>query len=313
MQRMGTFVEEMTKAGGVARTNGLHPSDKGKRIKLADGKMTMRLMGHSPNQGAGRLLCDLQVKTMDEAVMWSKRFLDSARQGRGRAASDLRSRRFLAGCVPPGTGRTRRRNAPRNGEKCRAAVTCRSDSGSLRGPGWKGGVSVAVTATDTHHAIHAVWRIEQAKLIAGLARFTRDVGMAEELAQDALVVALETWPKSGVPEKPGAWLMAIAKRRCCRSVPPHRACRIASTKRSGAIYKPRNWRSPDFDAALDDDINDDLLRLIFTACHPVLSIEAQVALTLRLLGGLTTDEIARAFLVPEPTIAQQHRACANAH
>lgn len=161
-----------------------------------------------------------------------------------------------------------------------------------------------MTAIDTHQAIHAVWRIEQAKLIAGLARFTRDVGLAEELAQDALVAALETWPKGGVPEKPGAWLMAIAKRR---AVDQFRRAKMQDRKHAdiGRDLQADELTIPDLDAALDDDINDDLLRLIFTACHPVLSIEAQVALTLRLLGGLTTEEIARAFLVPEPTIAQR--------
>ena len=159
-------------------------------------------------------------------------------------------------------------------------------------------------ATDTHQAIHAVWRIERAKLIAGLARFTRDVGMAEELAQDALVAALESWPKNGVPERPGAWLMAIAKRR---AVDQFRRARMQDRKHEdiGRDLQADELTIPDLDTALDDDINDDLLRLIFTACHPVLPIEAQVALTLRLLGGLTTEEIARAFLVPEPTIAQR--------
>jgi RNA polymerase sigma factor (sigma-70 family) len=161
-----------------------------------------------------------------------------------------------------------------------------------------------MTAAATHRAIHAVWRIEQAKLIAGLARFTRDVGMAEELAQDALVAALETWPKSGVPEKPGAWLMATAKRR---GVDHFRRAGMLDRKHEeiGRDLRTDELAIPDFDAALDNDIDDDLLRLIFIACHPVLTIEAQVALTLRLLGGLTTEEIARAFLVPEPTIAQR--------
>src|SRR3984893_343031 len=147
-------------------------------------------------------------------------------------------------------------------------------------------------ATDTHRAIDAVWRIESPKLIAGLTRIVRDIGLAEDLAQDALVAALEQWPQSGVPDKPGAWLMAIAK---------HRA--IDYFRRSKRLEQ--NMGGAEFDAAVDDDIGDDLLRLMFTACHPVLSTEARVALTLRLLGGLTTDEIARAFLVAEPTVAQR--------
>jgi RNA polymerase sigma factor (sigma-70 family) len=162
-----------------------------------------------------------------------------------------------------------------------------------------------VTATDTHRAIDAVWRIEQAKLIAGLTRMVRDVGIAEELAQEALVAALEQWPKSGIPERPGAWLMASAKHR---AIDLFRRNKLLERKHRELGYDleiEQETGQPDFDAALDDNIGDDLLRLVFTACHPVLSTEARIALTLRLLGGLTTDEIARAFLVPEPTIAQR--------
>jgi RNA polymerase sigma factor (sigma-70 family) len=160
-----------------------------------------------------------------------------------------------------------------------------------------------VTATDTHLAIDAVWRIESPRLIAGLARMVRDIGLAEDLAHDALVAALEQWPLEGVPEKPGAWLMAVAKRRAIDLL--RREKRIDyQTDAPGMEARP-DPSAPDLDVALDDDIGDDLLRLIFTACHPVLSPEARVALTLRLLGGLTTEEIARAFLVPEPTVAQR--------
>jgi RNA polymerase sigma-70 factor (ECF subfamily) len=161
-----------------------------------------------------------------------------------------------------------------------------------------------VTAADIHRAIHAVWRIEQAKLIAGLTHMTRDVGLSEEFAQDALVAALESWPDSGVPDKPGAWLMAIAKRR---AIDHFRRVRMQDRKHDDIGHEQASDEiaMPDFETALDNDIDDDLLRLIFISCHPVLPIEAQVALTLRLLGGLTTDEIARAFLVPEPTIAQR--------
>jgi RNA polymerase sigma-70 factor (ECF subfamily) len=161
-----------------------------------------------------------------------------------------------------------------------------------------------MTATDTHRAIDAVWRIESAKLIACLARLVRDVGLAEELAQDALVAALEQWPESGVPDNPGAWLMATAKHRAIDSL-RRKTMLERKHEELGRELEAREMTVPDFDTALDDDIGDDLLRLVFTACHPVLSTEARVALTLRLLGGLTTDEIARAFLVPEPTIAQR--------
>jgi len=162
-----------------------------------------------------------------------------------------------------------------------------------------------VTAPDTHRAIEAVFRIEFARLIAGLARMVRDVGLAEELAQDALVAALERWPEAGVPENPGAWLMATAKRRAIDQL----RRRTVTDRKHQEVERDlleRQERSVDeLDASLDDDVGDDLLRLVFTACHPVLSREARVALTLRLLGGLTTEEIARAFLVPEPTIAQR--------
>ncbi|HKC11478.1 MAG TPA: RNA polymerase sigma factor [Vicinamibacteria bacterium] len=162
-----------------------------------------------------------------------------------------------------------------------------------------------MTATDAHRAIDAVWRIESPRLIAGLARIVRDVGLAEELAQDALVAALERWPESGVPDNPGAWLMATAKNRAIDQL--RRRKRLASKHEElGREFDARQELAvADFEAAVDDDIGDDLLRLVFTACHPVLSTEVRVALTLRLLGGLTTEEIARAFLVPEPTVAQR--------
>ena len=163
----------------------------------------------------------------------------------------------------------------------------------------------AVTAPDIHRTVEAVWRIESAKLIAGLTRIVRDVGLAEDLAQDALVAALEQWPESGVPNNPGAWLMAAAKRRGIDVLRRNQRIDRKHDQIGYEIEAQQELAVPDLDAALDDHVGDDLLRLIFTACHPVLSREARVALTLRLLGGLTTDEIARAFLVPEPTIAQR--------
>jgi RNA polymerase sigma factor (sigma-70 family) len=163
----------------------------------------------------------------------------------------------------------------------------------------------AVTASDTHRAIEAVWRIESAKLIAGLARVVRDVGLAEDLAQDALVAALEQWPASGVPDNPGAWLMTTAKRRAIDAMRRDALHERKHAQIGAELEDERERAVPDLDAALDDHVGDDLLSLIFTACHPVLSTDARVALTLRLLGGLTTDEIARAFLAPEPTIAQR--------
>jgi RNA polymerase sigma factor (sigma-70 family) len=162
-----------------------------------------------------------------------------------------------------------------------------------------------VTVTDIHRTIDAVWRIESARIIAGLARIVRDVGLAEELAQDALVAALEQWPESGLPDNPGAWLMATAKHRAIDHFRRNKLLERKHEELGRELEIRQEAAVADFDAAIDDDIGDHLLRLVFTACHPVLSSEARVALTLRLLGGLTTDEIARAFLVPEPTVAQR--------
>jgi RNA polymerase sigma factor (sigma-70 family) len=162
-----------------------------------------------------------------------------------------------------------------------------------------------LTTADTERAIQAVFRIESPKLIAGLARMVRDVGTAEELAQDALVVALEHWPESGVPDNPGAWLMATAKRRALDLLRRNKRLERKHEELGHELAAQAPRDAEKMAEALDDDIGDDLLRLIFTACHPILSPEARVALTLRLLGGLTTEEIARAFLAPEPTIAQR--------
>ncbi len=174
-----------------------------------------------------------------------------------------------------------------------------------------------MTATDTHRAIDAVWRIESARIIAGLARIVRDVGLAEELAQDALVAALQQWPESGIPDNPGAWLMAAAKHRAIDMFRRNKRLERKHEELGRKLQAQQEMAVTDFDGALDDDIGDDLLRLVFVSCHPVLSTEARVALTLRLLGGLTTEEIARAFLVPEPTIAQRivraKRTLAEAH
>ena len=170
--------------------------------------------------------------------------------------------------------------------------------------------------TETHLAIEAVWRIESARVIAGLTRMVHDVGVAEELAQDALVAALEKWPESGIPENPGAWLTGTAKHRAIDYL---RRGTLVERKHEdlGREMAQREMEVPDLAAAMDDDIGDDMLRLVFIACHPVLAMEARVALTLRLLGGLTTEEIARAYLVAEATMAQRivraKRALRDAH
>jgi RNA polymerase sigma-70 factor, ECF subfamily len=166
------------------------------------------------------------------------------------------------------------------------------------------GLIGSVTANDTHRTIDAVWRMESAKIIASLTRMVRDVGVAEELAQDALLAALQQWPASGIPENPGAWLMAAAKHR---AIDHFRKNSLVERKHQelGRELQAQEKSVPDFEAILDDDIGDDLLRLVFISCHPVLPTDARLALTLRLLCGLTTAEIARAFLSTEPTIAQR--------
>jgi RNA polymerase sigma factor (sigma-70 family) len=169
----------------------------------------------------------------------------------------------------------------------------------------KDGVIGSRMATDTHRTIDALWRIESARIIAGLARIVRDVGLAEELAQDALVAALEQWPESGVPDNPGAWLMATAKHRAIDRLRRTKLLERKHEELGRELETQQEKAVADLEAAIDDDVGDDLLRLIFISCHPVLPSEARVALTLRLLGGLTTEEIARAFLVPESTVAQR--------
>src|SRR3954463_1549865 len=158
---------------------------------------------------------------------------------------------------------------------------------------------------DIHRSIDAVWRIESARLIAALTRIVRDVGLAEDLAQDALVAALERWPETGVPDNPGAWLMATAKHRAIDTFRRSERIERKHEELGHELESRQEAMVRELDEAIDDDIGDDLLRLVFMSCHPILSREARTALTLRLLGGLTTDEIARAFLVPEPTIAQR--------
>jgi RNA polymerase sigma-70 factor, ECF subfamily len=165
--------------------------------------------------------------------------------------------------------------------------------------------SVAMTVTDAHRAIEAVWRIESARLIAALARRVRDVGLAEELAQDALVSALEEWPVSGIPDNPGAWLMAAARNRAIDQLRRRRMLQTKHALLGHELEMEQEFSADAVQAQPQDEIGDDLLRLIFIACHPLLSTEARTALTLKLIGGLTTAEIARAFLVPEPTIAQR--------
>src|SRR3954452_2710305 len=162
-----------------------------------------------------------------------------------------------------------------------------------------------MAASETHQAIETVFRIERARLVAGLVRLVRDLGLAEELAQDALVTALSEWPKTGAPENPGGWLIAAAQRPAIDGLPRHKMLERKHAEIARSLKDERDTRVEEIEAAMDDDVGDELLSLIFTAYHPVLSTEARAALTLRLVGGLTTEEIARAFLSHEATIAQR--------
>src|SRR5688572_14643192 len=166
-------------------------------------------------------------------------------------------------------------------------------------------MSTRSESSDAHRAIDAVWRIESPRLVAGLTRIVRDVGVAEELAQDALVLALERWPESGVPDNPGAWLMTTARNRAIDLLRRNKRAEIRHEEIGREIEARRETAVTELEDSIDDDVGDDLLRLMLIACHPVLPKDARVALTLRLIGGLTTAEIARAFLAAEPTIAQR--------
>ena len=222
-----------------------------------------------------------QVRDMDEAIEWAKRCPNPTGE---ESVLELRPVFELDDFGDDGYA-----GGPRAGR-----APAQPDRGAVVAP-----------ARDPHRAVEAVWRIESAKLIAALTRIVRDVGLAEELAQDALVAALEQWPESGVPDNPAAWLMATSKHRAIDLLRRSSTLERKQEELARELELERDRGGPDMDAAIDDYVGDDLLRLMFLTCHPVLSKEARTALTLRLLGGLTTDEIARAFLVAEPTVAQR--------
>src|SRR5665213_3602158 len=221
------------------------------------------------------------------------------RAARRRATPSSRSARCRSSRISPTMCRRRLRDFPAYEARQASRAAPRDASHANRR------VTRAMHPTATHRAIEAVWRIESAKVVAGVTRVVRDLGVAEELAQDALVAALETWPRSGVPDNPGAWLMATAKRRAIDHLRKRALHRREEDELGRYLDDQFALSAPDVDAALDDAIGDDLLRLMFVACHPVLATQARVALTLKVVGGLSTDEIARAFLVPEATIAQR--------
>ena len=269
---MGQFNQQLVEAGVVLAGDGLQPSSKGKRVAFdADGNARVidGPFAETKELVAGYSIWE--VASMDEAVEWVKR--SPLRDGE----IELRKILDIDDFGEPSRPRSRR---PRRQSRASAAS--------------------GVVTPATQQAIDAVWRIESARLIAGLARVVRDVGLAEDLAQDALVAALEQWPESGVPDNPGAWLMAVARRRGVDAI------RRAVTLQSKVELLGRELRdheTPMDEIEFDPHVEDDVLRLMFTACHPVLSVDARVALTLKMVAGLSTEEIARAFLVQTTTMA----------
>ena len=261
--KMGKYNEELQKAGVLLALDGLQASSKGARVTFSGGKQTVT---DGPFTEAKELVGGywlIQVRSKEEAVEWASRCPQDDCMIEVRQVFELTD-------FPP---------------EVQAAA------GQL------------LSKAATHRAIDAVWRIEAAKVIAGLTRIVRDVGLAEDLAQDALLAALEQWPQSGVPDNPGAWLMGTAKHRAIDVL--RRGAVLERKREQIALELSREPQGEDLDAQLDDQIGDDLLRLIFMTCHPVLAADARVALTLRLFGGLTTEEIARAYLVRESTVAQR--------
>ncbi len=270
------FNEELVKAGVVLEAGRLHPSSQSKRVRF-DGKKRTVLDG--PFTETKELVAGYwlwQVRSVDEALEWLKRAPYDGGTGHVEGAQSIGPRKGEVPVVPE-----RRETA----------------------------------ATEAHRAIEAIWGIESARLIAGLARIVGDIGLAEELAQDALVAALEQWPVEGVPERPGAWLMGTAKHRAIDLIRRRKTLERKHEQIGREIELAQE--DLDLDTALDEEVGDDLLGLMFMACHPVLAKDARVALTLRVLGGLTTEEIARANLVPVSTIAQRivraKRTLAEAH
>ena len=300
---MTRYNEELVKAGVMLAGEGLHPSSKGVRVRFEGDKRTVIDGPVRRDEGADRRLLALagEVARRGDRMAQAR----AVRRWDGdRAASGLRDRGLRRGAHARAEGGER---APEGAGRSEAVVSGDLVRAATDDPG-------AVKESDTHRAIDAVWRIESARLIAGLARIVRDVGLAEELAQDALVAALEQWPESGVPDNPGAWLMATAKHRAIDLLRRRERLERKHQELGRELELEQERAEPDLDADLDDDIGDDLLSLVFTACHPVLSTDARVALTLRLVGGLTTEEIARAFLVPEADHCPADRARqANAH
>ena len=287
---MGKFNEELVKAGVMLAGEGLHPSSKGKRVRFSGGKKTVIDGPFAETKELDRRILDLAGEVHGRG----------ARVGAALPRSDARrgaeiELRPVFEAEDFGKEFTPELRAQE--ERLRAHEVQRSDSREQTRRSHGGGPHA--------QAIEAVWRIESARLIGGLVRVVRDVGLAEDLAQEALVTALERWPETGIPDNPGAWLMATAKNRAIDQLRRHQLLERKHEAIEDEATRELPPTAPDLETAIDEDVGDDLLRLVLVACHPVLSTEARVALTLRLLGGLTTEEIARAFLVPEPTIAQR--------
>ena len=300
---MGAYNEELVKAGVMLAGEGLHPSSKGARVRFSGGKRTVI---DGPFAEAKELVAGFwlwQVKSKEEAIEWVKRMPQPRRDRfRGRDPSGVRGRRLRRGAHPRAA---RAGGAPAQHQASSAPGPVADPPAVLRPSRTDRCAREPVTGLrDPRRAIDAVWRIESARLIAGLARMVRDVGLAEDSRRTRWSRRSSSGPRraSRTTREPGSWPPRSTARSTSSGAENGSS---ASTPSSVTSSRPAGAAAADLDAAIDDDIGDDLLSLVFTACHPVLSTEARVALTLRLLGGLTTEEIARAFLVPESTVAQR--------
>ena len=294
LAEMGKFNEELVEGGRHAGRRRAPPEQQGQARALLRRQEDRHRRAVRRDQGARRRLLDLagEVDGRGGRVGAALPRSDAGRGVGDRDPPGLRGRGLRQGAHAGAAARKEERL------RARARGAARSRRATRRRAS-----AIDERARPRAQAIEAVWRIESARLIGGLVRMVRDVGLAEDLAQEALVAALERWPETGIPDNPGAWLMTTAKNRAIDQLR-----RRQMLERKHGVARRRRHPAParpDLEAALDEDVGDDLLRLVLIACHPVLSTEARVALTLRLLGGLTTEEIARAFLVPEPTIAQR--------
>ena len=291
MERMGKFMETIVKAGVLIASDGLMPSSHGKRVKFDENTATVIDGPFTESKELVASYALLEVKDMAEAVEWTTRFLKVLGKGECELRPLFDPSGYRPGATEKGCADRLRRSFDASSARLAPVLNLRFAESLI----------AYVPDSPTHHAIDAVWRIESARLIAGLTRLVHDISLAEDLAQEASDRGAGAVAGAGVPDNPGAWLMTAAKRRAI----DHLRRDKMLARRHDALARELERQTEGAEVDLDDYMGDDLLRLVFMTCHPALSKDARVALTLRLLGGLTTEEVARAFLVAEPTIAQR--------